>query len=118
MEKSAISLKKISKIYKKSHKNIEVFDNYSRDFEYWKMYGIIGHSGCGKTTLIKIIGMMEKTTSGCVLINKKDITFLTDKQKSKLRNDEIGFVFQNYLLDESLNIYENILLPTLINKDY
>lgn len=114
--KSAVKVVNLNKNYY-VHKNIiKVFKNLNLNFYYGKMYGIIGHSGCGKSTLIKIIGLLENYDSGNIFINNKDISKTSLNDQAKLRNEKIGFVFQDYLLDDYLNVYDNILLPTLLNK--
>lgn len=114
--KSAVKVVNLNKNYY-VHKNIiKVFKNLNLNFYYGKMYGIIGHSGCGKSTLIKIIGLLENYDSGNIFINNTDISKTSLNDQAKLRNEKIGFVFQDYLLDDYLNVYDNILLPTLLNK--
>ena len=114
--KSAVKVVNLNKNYY-VHKNIiKVFKNLNLNFYYGKMYGIIGHSGCGKSTLIKIIGLLENYDSGNIFINNQDISKTSLNDQAKLRNEKIGFVFQDYLLDDYLNVYDNILLPTLLNK--
>lgn len=114
--KSAVKVVNLNKNYY-VHKNIiKVFKNLNLNFYYGKMYGIIGHSGCGKSTLIKIIGLLENYDSGNIFINNKDMSKTSLNDQAKLRNEKIGFVFQDYLLDDYLNVYDNILLPTLLNR--
>ncbi len=118
MKKNAIHIKNLYKSFFAHDENIEVFKNFNYSFEYGKLYGIIGHSGCGKSTLIKLIGMLEKPDKGDIFIEEKSISLLKEVEQSKLRNNKIGFIFQDYLLDEHLNVFDNILLPTLLNKNW
>ena len=106
--KSAVKVVNLNKNYY-VHKNIiKVFKNLNLNFYYGKMYGIIGHSGCGKSTLIKIIGLLENYDSGNIFINNKDISKTRLNDQAKLRNEKIGFVFQDYLLDDYLNVYDEL----------
>lgn len=117
MNKNAIKIEKLTKEYHAHDKKVKIFKELSLTFEYGKMYGIIGHSGCGKSTLIKLIGTLEKANSGTIYINGKDVKLLNDEELAMLRNKAIGFIFQDYLLDDCLNVYDNILLPTLKTKN-
>jgi len=74
---------------------------------------IMGPSGSGKSTLMHIIGLLDNSTSGQILIDGKDISTLNDDQLSKLRNEFVGFVFQQFNLINKLTIMENIILPTV-----
>lgn len=118
MNKVAIKIINLTKTYFAHNEKIEVFKNLNLSFEYGKLYGIMGHSGCGKSTLIKLIGMLEKPDKGDILIEEKNAFMLDDMEQSKLRNAKIGFIFQDYLLDEHLNVYDNILLPTLLKPNW
>lgn len=115
MKKIAISLKNVSKSYFNEKEKIEVLDNVTIDFEYGKFYAIIGHSGCGKSTLIKILGLLDNTDSGKYLINGEDVSKLNDDKSSEIRNDKIGFIFQEFNLDPYLRAYENVIVPMRVN---
>lgn len=118
MENVAVKVSKLSKSYIAHNERIDVFNNYNLSFEYGKLYAIMGHSGCGKSTLIKIIGMLESIDAGEILIDGENVSLLSDVEQSKIRNKKIGFIFQDYLLDEYLNVFDNILLPTLLSSDW
>lgn len=102
---------------KKTYKDNIIFSDLSIFFETGKLYAIIGESGCGKTTLFKIISLIEKFDKGELIINKKNIKNLTNDSLSEIRNKDIGFIFQNYFLNEHLTVLENVCLPMLINKE-
>ena len=77
---------------------------------------LMGPSGAGKSTLIHILGLMDKPTSGNVLIDDKDITSLTQTKLAKMRKENIGFVFQFHYLLADFTVMENILMPVWDNK--
>ncbi len=81
-----------------------------------ELVGIIGASGSGKSTLMHIIGLLDKPTRGKVLIEERDVSTLSDDEMSKLRNEFVGFVFQQFNLIPKLTVLENILLPTVYAK--
>ncbi|MDR7413651.1 MAG: ABC transporter ATP-binding protein [Armatimonadota bacterium] len=72
---------------------------------------VVGPSGSGKTTLLNIIGLLDRPTSGRVILAGRDVSNLSENARSVLRRDLIGFVFQNYYLLPELTVLENVLLP-------
>ena len=74
---------------------------------------LIGPSGSGKSTLMHIIGLLDKPTKGKIFINEKDISNFSDNEISTLRNEFVGFVFQQFNLINKLTVIENIILPTV-----
>jgi len=82
-----------------------------------ELISIIGPSGSGKSTLIHLIGLLEKPTRGIITIKDKDTSSLNDDEISKIRNEFVGFVFQQFNLINKLTILENILLPAIYAKN-
>ena len=112
-----LEIKDLIKDYYHKEKKIEVLKSLSYDFEKGKFYGIMGHSGSGKTTLFNIIGTIDKEYNGNILVNSKNISNLNDEDMASLRNLEIGFVFQDFFLDEGLTALENVIVPMIINEN-
>ena len=111
-----MKLEDIVKVYKTKEEEILVLDHINYEFQAGKLYAITGHSGSGKTTLINILGLIEEPTSGKLYIDKEDVHKLMDKEASLLRSQKIGFIFQDFYLDENLKAYENVIVPMIINK--
>jgi ABC-type lipoprotein export system ATPase subunit len=111
-----IELKSVEKRFKKKKKEIIALDNVSLKFDKGKIYAIMGSSGSGKSTLLNLISMMDRPTSGAIYINDVDVNSYGEKKKSELRHDSIGYIFQDCYMCENLSVYENIMLPLLINK--
>jgi len=108
------------KLIDKSYGNQKILDKISLNIKKGEFISIVGPSGAGKTTLLNIIGTIEdfdKSEKSKFLINSQDITKLSNKNLSKFRNDNIGFVFQFHQLLPELTVEENILLPTMIKGD-
>jgi len=114
---TVIELKGINKIYKKGNEEVRALEDIDLAFEKGKFYAIMGHSGSGKSTLISILGLMNKFDSGDYLLNEKSTKDLKELEASKLRMKEIGFVFQEFYLDEYMTALDNVILPMLINKE-
>ncbi len=78
--------------------------------------GIMGRSGCGKTTLLKMIGTMDRPTKGSIFYEDTDVRRLKTEELAALRRNKIGFVFQEFNLMENLSVEENIMLPMVLNR--
>lgn len=112
-----IKLENITKMYKKNKKNIIALNNININFESGKFYAIMGNSGSGKSTLLNIIGLLDYPSSGILRINNLNIKHLSQSKLDELRSMEIGYVFQECFLSENLTVFENIMLPLLINNN-
>jgi len=95
----------------------EVLENISLQINSGDSIAIVGPSGSGKSTLLNIAGTLDKPSSGTLKIKDSDITNMKEKDLARIRNQEIGFVFQEHHLLPQLNLIENILVPTIPVKD-
>ena len=112
-----IKLQNVSKSYQIDDETIfYALKNTSLEIKEEEFVSIIGPSGSGKSTLMHLIGLLDKPTKGEVLIQGKKISHLNDDQISSLRNEFIGFVFQQFNLISKLSVLENILLPTIYSR--
>lgn len=100
----------------KSFGTVEVLKGLNFHVESGERLAIMGRSGCGKTTLLKILGLVENATKGEVYFNGKNRSNMFNDEISNLRLKEIGFIFQDFRLIESLTVEENIMLPMIIDK--
>ncbi len=107
----------ISKVYgrKKSSKQYMALRNISFEVKVGEFIGVMGASGSGKTTLLNILGSIDKPTAGRFFMGDKDITSLSKKQLAKHRMENIGFIFQDYNLLETMTLKENIILPLALS---
>ena len=79
--------------------------------------GIMGRSGCGKTTLLKILGLIDRPTQGTVYFQGRDTGELDKDELSDIRRKELGFIFQDFCLMDNLTVRENIYLPSILDRD-
>lgn len=106
-----ISLKNVNKYYNKSKSNeIHVIDNTTVDFPETGLVALTGPSGCGKTTLLNVIGGLDSFASGEIVFNNKTIRRYKPLEWDIIRNEKVGYIFQNYNLVLSKTVYENIEL--------
>lgn len=92
---------------------VEILKGINLRIEQGEFVAIMGASGSGKTTLMNIIGCLDVPTSGRYILADREVSHLTDDELSVIRNEHIGFVFQNFYLLPYATVLENVLLPTL-----
>ncbi|KEI04405.1 ABC transporter ATP-binding protein [Clostridium botulinum] len=109
-----LSVKNIEKYYGNKDNITKAIDNISFSLTKGEFVGIMGPSGSGKTTLLNCISTIDNVTTGNIIINNQDITKLKSKKLEKFRRDELGFVFQDFNLLDTLTAYENIALALTI----
>lgn len=102
---------------KKSDEDIKVLKGLNFSVEQGEFVGIMGKSGCGKTTLLKVLGMIDKQTDGVVRFMEKDTSKLYGDELADIRREQIGFVFQDFYLMDSLSVEENIMLPMILGQE-
>ena len=112
---SLIEINKVSKVYGAGSTEFYALKEVSFTAEEGEFAAILGPSGSRKSTLLNIIGGLDKPTSGSVKINGMELSNSNDKKMADYRRKEIGFVFQSYNLIPTLNVKENILLPMLLD---
>lgn len=106
-----LEAKHISKTYKNGSIEVKALKPCSLVFEEGEFVSIVGKSGSGKSTLLKLLGTTEIPDGGDILLNGESILHLKDKDVSKLRRSQIGFIYQDYSLLPEFTAYENIIFP-------
>jgi len=111
MKNPVIQTKNVSKIYKLGDTEIGALRGVSIDIYEGEFVAIVGKSGSGKSTLMHIIGLLDTPTSGDVLVREKSVTQYNERELARIRNKEIGFVFQSFNLLKRTSALENVILP-------
>lgn len=111
-----IYLENITKSYYKNKKKVPILQNFSYDFETNKKYLIKGHSGCGKTTLLSLIALLDDEFSGKIYYNDQCVSQLSSEKKCLIRSKDIGIIFQDSYLFPGMTVLDNILLPDICEK--
>lgn len=106
-----IEIKDLNKSYKLRWEEIKVLKNININIGRGEFVSLVGPSGSGKSTLMNIVGGLDKPSSGSIIIDGKDISKLKDEEMAKFRRESIGFVFQSFNLDPSMNALENVMMP-------
>ena len=115
--KSFIVFENVKKIYKVGDVEINASNGVDFKIEKGEFVVIVGPSGAGKTTILNLLGGMDKATSGKIIVDGKDVAAYDEKQLTQYRRDDIGFVFQFYNLVQNLTALENVELATQISKN-
>lgn len=116
MRNEVLKVNNIEKYYGNKSNITKAINNISFTVEEGEFIGVMGASGSGKTTLLNCISTIDKVSSGHIFINNNDITKLNSKKIAKFRREELGFVFQDFNLLDTLTCYENIALALTISR--
>ena len=116
-----VRLKDVYKIYGEGlESEVRALDGVSLEIDRGEFVAIVGQSGSGKSTMMNVLGCLDVPTRGTYLLDGTDVRELTDKELSRIRNKQIGFIFQQYNLIQSLTVLENVELPLIyqgVNAD-
>lgn len=115
--KSFITFNNVKKTYKVGDVEINASDGVDFEVNKGEFVVIVGPSGAGKTTILNLLGGMDKATSGQILVDGQDVAKYSERQLTQYRRDDIGFVFQFYNLVQNLTALENVELATQISKN-
>lgn len=108
-----ITLRNIKKIFKTDEVETWALQNVSLEVKKGEFVAIMGPSGCGKSTLLNILGLLDAPTDGEYLLEGKDVSRMSEDERTDLRKGRLGFVFQSFNLIDELNVTENVELPLL-----
>ncbi len=108
-----IQLQNIKKVFRTEEIDTWALREVSLEVKDGEFVAIMGPSGCGKTTLLNIMGLLDTPTEGTYMLNGKEVSRLTERERTNIRKGTLGFVFQSFNLIDDLSVYENVELPLL-----
>lgn len=111
-----MQVREVNKIYGKGAQTFEALKNITFQVEEGEFVGVMGPSGAGKSTLLNVLATIDSPTSGDIIIGNDNVAKMNDKVLADFRRDNLGFIFQDYNLLDSLTVRENIVLPLAIAK--
>ena len=106
-----IKMQGIRKIYRTEHVETHALNSFDLDVQAGEFISIMGPSGSGKTTLLNLTGLLDGFDHGSYILDGEDVTTLSDRQMSRIRNLKIGFIFQTFNLIPDLNVFDNVDVP-------
>ena len=106
-----LRMQSVSKVYRTDTVETHALREFSLNVEEGEFVSVTGPSGSGKTTFLNIAGLLEELTDGSYELDGRDVSSLNDKERSRVRNEKIGFVFQSFNLIPELDIFDNVDVP-------
>ncbi|HEY0075850.1 MAG TPA: ABC transporter ATP-binding protein [Abditibacteriaceae bacterium] len=106
----------LTKTYQRGREEVRALDDVSFSIQRAEFVAVVGPSGAGKTTMLNLLGCMDVPTSGSLCIAGQELSGLSDAKRTRLRREQIGFVFQHFGLMPTLTVRENIALPALFAR--
>ena len=106
-----INTEKLTKVFRTEEIETYALNGVDINIKSGEFVAIMGPSGCGKSSLLNIVGLLDNPTEGIYRFNGTEVNNLNEKEKTRLRKGNIGFVFQNFLLIDELNVFDNVELP-------
>ena len=106
-----LSMSNISKVYRTESVKTHALREFSLSVDEGEFVSVTGPSGSGKTTFLNIAGLLEESTGGAYELDGRDVSGLNDRDRSRLRNEKIGFIFQSFNLIPELDIFDNVDVP-------
>jgi putative ABC transport system ATP-binding protein len=111
-----IDLKGVSKLYRTERVETTALDNINLQIAKGELVSIMGPSGCGKSTLLNLIGLLDAPSSGTVALDGKAIDRYGDRELARVRNERLGFIFQQFHLVSDLSVVDNVEIPLLYRR--
>ena len=108
-----ITLKNIKKVFKTEDIETWALQNVNLEVKKGEFVAIMGPSGCGKSTLLNILGLLDSPSEGTYMLDGKDVSHMSEDDRTDLRKGRLGFVFQSFNLIDELSVVENVELPLL-----
>lgn len=111
-----VEIRDLSKVYRRDHQEIPVFQDLNLDMEKGEFLALMGPSGSGKSTLLNLIAGLDRPTTGRIVVDAEDVTSMSPRELAAWRARHVGFIFQLYNLIPVLTAYENVELPLLLTN--
>ncbi|WP_138007861.1 ABC transporter ATP-binding protein [Halalkalirubrum salinum] len=117
LRRQAIALESVVKRYETGGETVEALSGVDLTVQTGEFVSIVGPSGSGKSTMLNLLGLLDTPTRGTVRLRGRDVTELSDRERTRARKASIGFVFQDFHLLETLTAMENVTMPTMFDRD-
>jgi putative ABC transport system ATP-binding protein len=111
-----IKINQLTKVYRTTDVETTALNSIDLEIKEGEFVAVMGPSGCGKSTLLNILGLLDNPSSGTYSIDNENVSGYNEKERSRVRKKNIGFVFQSFNLIDELTVYENIELPLIYSN--
>ncbi len=111
-----IHLQEVSKLYRTERVETTALDNINLEIDKGELVSVMGPSGCGKSTLLNLMGLLDAPSSGKVALDGKPVERYGDRELARLRNERVGFIFQQFHLVSDLSVMDNVEIPLLYRR--
>lgn len=112
---TVLSLRDLNRFFYQGEVRLDVLKGATLEIKAGEVVGLVGPSGCGKSTLLQLAGLLDSPNSGKVMINNIDCTNINDNERTKVRRNEIGFIYQFHHLLPEFTALENVVIPQMIS---
>lgn len=112
-----LEVKNLTKTYQSGNRSLTVLDNVSFTIEQGETFSIVGPSGSGKTTLLGLCAGLDRASNGSVILNGVALDNLSEDERAAVRNEHVGFIFQNFQLIPTLTALENVMIPMELRNE-
>jgi len=112
-----LEVKNLTKTYQSGNRSLTVLDNVSFTIEQGETFSIVGPSGSGKTTLLGLCAGLDRASNGSVILNGVALDDLSEDERAAVRNEHVGFIFQNFQLIPTLTALENVMIPMELRNE-
>jgi len=103
-----LRMEHVQKIFRTDYVETQALNNFNLYVAAGEFLAVMGPSGAGKSTFLNIAGLLDNFDKGTYYLDEQDVSYLTDSQRSRIRNQKIGFIFQSFNLIPELNIFDNV----------
>src|ERR1043166_1213934 len=114
MSEAYIRARGLSKVYKSGRSDLVIFSGLDLDVERGEMLALVGESGAGKSSLLHLLGGLDRPSKGTIYYDRTEISGLADSKQAEFRNKQVGFVWQTHYLLPEFTAQENVMMPLLI----
>jgi len=112
-----LEVKNLTKTYQSGNRSLTVLDDVSFTIEQGETFSIVGPSGSGKTTLLGLCAGLDRASNGSVVLNGVALDNLSEDERAQVRNEHVGFIFQNFQLIPTLTALENVMIPMELRNE-
>ena len=116
MDSTMIKLENVSKVYRTERVETLALDRVNLAVERGELLSVMGPSGCGKSTLLNLMGLLDEPSEGAVELDGSPVRSYRDRQLARLRNEKVGFIFQQFHLISDLSVLDNVEIPLLYRR--